>query len=45
MAYDYSSVDPTEIEFLDVAGQQCELEIYHDKDAFDRACAEADIQQ
>lgn len=42
MAYDYSSVDLTEIDFIELAGQQCELEVYHDKDAFERACAEAD---
>jgi len=45
MAYDYSSVDPTEIDVIDLAGQQCELEVYHDKDAFDRACGEADSAQ
>jgi hypothetical protein len=45
MAYDYSSVDPTEIDFVDVAGEQCELEVYNDKNAFDRACAEADSAQ
>jgi hypothetical protein len=40
MAYDYSSVDLTQVETADVAGQQCEMEYYVDMDAFDRACAE-----
>ncbi len=37
MAYDYSSVDPIELDFIDLGAQQGELEVYHDKDAFDRA--------
>jgi hypothetical protein len=45
MAYDYSSVDPTEIGFIDLAGQQFQLEAYHDKETFDRACLEADPRQ
>jgi hypothetical protein len=37
-----SDVDPIKPEFWDVGGQQADLEIYTDKAAFDKACAEAD---